>query len=97
MVTMMEENLRRKITGELYDAKVSGTVRREVVGKVYYQLSIIQLAGSLLYYQTPASFVALAIYDDRLELWNKGGLPPGIEITDLKRFHQSNPRNRLNS
>jgi group II intron reverse transcriptase/maturase len=35
------ENLRRKITGEPYDAKVSRTVRREAVGKVYNQNTII--------------------------------------------------------
>ena len=32
------ESFRRKFTGEPYDAKVSRTVRREVVGKVHQEL-----------------------------------------------------------
>jgi ATP-dependent DNA helicase RecG len=37
----------------------------------------------------------LKIFDDRLEVWNPGGLPPGLSIEDLKRPHESKPRNKL--
>ena len=39
--------------------------------------------------------VSVAIYDDRLEIWSSGGLPPGVEVWDLKREHLSRPRNPL--
>lgn len=37
--------------------------------------------------------IALAIYDDRLEIWNNGVLPPQLKIEDLRKQHQSYPRN----
>lgn len=37
--------------------------------------------------------IALAIYDDRLELWNNGTLPPQLKLQDLRKQHQSYPRN----
>jgi ATP-dependent DNA helicase RecG len=37
--------------------------------------------------------VSLAIYDDRLEIWSAGTLPFGLHVDDLKRDHQSRPRN----
>lgn len=39
--------------------------------------------------------VSLAIYDDRIEIWNYGLLPPGISVEHLKTLNQSVPRNRL--
>jgi ATP-dependent DNA helicase RecG len=41
------------------------------------------------------STTSLAIYDDRLELWNPGGLLPEINIEQLKGPHNSYPRNEL--
>lgn len=35
-----------------------------------------------------------AIYDDRLELWNAGELPPELKLEDLKTSHSSYPRNK---
>lgn len=45
-------------------------------------------------YNAPAS-IQMKIYDDRIWLWNPGGLPPGISIADLSVGHSSFPRNRL--
>lgn len=39
--------------------------------------------------------VQIRIFDDRLEIWNPGGLPEGMTIADLWRKHESIPRNRL--
>jgi ATP-dependent DNA helicase RecG len=39
--------------------------------------------------------VAIAIYDDRLEIWNKGRLPNELSVEDLKKEHASCPRNKL--
>ena len=37
----------------------------------------------------------LRIDPDSLNLWNEGGLPPGIVVADLKKWHLSRPRNEL--
>ena len=37
----------------------------------------------------------LRISPDGLNLWNAGGLPPGIGIDDLKKWHLSKPRNEF--
>ncbi len=44
-------------------------------------------------YTNRSASIALAIYDDRLEIWNNGTLPPQLKIEDLRRTHQSYPRN----
>ena len=44
-------------------------------------------------YSVVGGAVNLAIYDDRLEIWSEGLLPPDIRPEDLKREHSSNPRN----
>jgi ATP-dependent DNA helicase RecG len=39
--------------------------------------------------------VSVAIYDVRLEIWSDGTLPFGLKPEDLKRKHDSRPRNPL--
>ena len=39
--------------------------------------------------------VSIAIYDDRLEIWSDGTLPFDLKPEDLKRNHESRPRNPL--
>lgn len=45
-------------------------------------------------YSDRSSTISLAIYDDRLELWNPGELPRQLKIEQLKTFHNSVPRNK---
>jgi ATP-dependent DNA helicase RecG len=45
-------------------------------------------------YEDPGN-VQIRIFDDRLEVWSPGTLPPGITVESLKREHESKPRNGL--
>lgn len=46
-------------------------------------------------YSTRSGSISLAIYDDRLEIWNNGTLPKELKLEDLSEEHQSWPRNPL--
>ncbi len=46
-------------------------------------------------YANRSASISLAIYDDRLELWNNGSLPHELNIEALKNRHDSLPRNKL--
>ncbi|HVE45021.1 MAG TPA: RNA-binding domain-containing protein [Gammaproteobacteria bacterium] len=45
-------------------------------------------------YSYTGGSISLAIYNDRLEIWSYGLLPPGLSIEDLGQLNQSIPRNR---
>lgn len=46
-------------------------------------------------YTDPGGAVSVAIFDDRLEIWNDGNLPFGLKPEDLKKDHTSHQRNPL--
>lgn len=46
-------------------------------------------------YSDRSSAITLAIFDDRMEIWNNGKLPAILKIDDLKKKHKSRPRNKL--
>lgn len=46
-------------------------------------------------YSQQAAAITLAIFDNRLEVWNNGFLSKELRIEDLKEKHRSYPRNRL--
>lgn len=46
-------------------------------------------------YAHPGGSVHVAIYADRVEVTNTGSLPPDLTVADLKRVHESKPRNPL--
>ena len=46
-------------------------------------------------YTNPGGAVSVAIFDDRLEIWNDGNLPFGLTPADLKGDHTSHQRNPL--
>ncbi len=46
-------------------------------------------------YANRGTEITLAIFDDRLEIWNSGQLPPGLEVGDLQYPHTSQRRNKL--
>lgn len=46
-------------------------------------------------YSNRSSSITLAIFDDRMEIWNNGKLPPSLKISELKKKHKSEPRNKI--
>jgi ATP-dependent DNA helicase RecG len=46
-------------------------------------------------YTHPGGAVSVAVFDDRLEIWNDGKLPFGLTPADLKVDHRSHQRNPL--
>lgn len=53
------------------------------------------LANAIVHrdYTNRSASIALAIFDDRLEIWNSGKLPAQLKIDDLRKTHHSYPRN----
>jgi ATP-dependent DNA helicase RecG len=53
------------------------------------------LLNSMVHRSYMGSFSQMRVYDDKINLWNEGGLPDGITLEALKRSHKSKPRNLL--
>ena len=51
------------------------------------------LLNALVHRTYMGAHVQLRVYDDRLSIWNEGGLPIGLSLSDLKVEHNSRPRN----
>lgn len=49
--------------------------------------------GNLVHRTYMGADIQMRVYDDRLSLWNEGGLPFGLTLEELKREHNSRPRN----
>lgn len=72
------------------------SIKRE--DKPLFPISILReaITNALCHrdYSYTGGSVSFAIYDDRLEIWSYGLLPPGLSIDDLGELNQSIPRNR---
>jgi len=55
--------------------------------------AIVNAIAHRNYYSTGG--VQVMVFSDRIEIWNPGGLPPGLTIDVLKKPHPSLPRNKL--
>jgi ATP-dependent DNA helicase RecG len=45
-------------------------------------------------YSNRLSSITLAIFDDRMEIWNNGKLPTDLKVENLKKKHKSEPPNK---
>jgi len=65
------------------------------VEKDEYPVAAIRemLLNALVHRSYMGSMVQIRIYDDKLSIWNEGGLPEGLSLEALKRLHPSRPRN----
>ncbi|MDR3273181.1 MAG: hypothetical protein LBT29_06855 [Flavobacteriaceae bacterium] len=53
------------------------------------------LLNAMVHRNYMGSFTQIRVYDDKINIWNDGGLPEGISLESLKRSHSSKPRNLL--
>lgn len=51
------------------------------------------LLNSLVHRTYMGAHIQLRVFDDRLSIWNEGILPNGLTLEDLKKEHNSRPRN----
>ena len=72
------------------------SVKRE--DKPLFPISVLReaITNALCHrdYSFSGGSISFAIYDDRLEIWSYGLLPPGLSIGELGELNQSIPRNR---
>lgn len=53
------------------------------------------LLNALVHKTYMGAHVQLRVYNQRLSIWNEGGLPNGLSLEDLKGEHNSRPRNPM--
>ncbi|MFA7135421.1 MAG: ATP-binding protein [Bacteroidales bacterium] len=53
------------------------------------------LLNALVHRKYMGSFIQIRVYDDKITIWNDGGLPEEITLESLKHVHSSYPRNPL--
>lgn len=74
--------------------RITGDPQHERVPE-YPEEAIREAVTNALVHRDYASTATtqIRIYDDRLEIWNPGGLPDALTLEDLYRPHSSHPRN----
>lgn len=76
---------------------VQGQSQRVETPAIPYSVTREALVNAFVHrdYSQAGGSIDIAVYDDRVEIYNTGALPPGVEIEELKRTHKSVPRNPL--
>lgn len=77
--------------------EITGRPRREEIWEYPLQAMREGIINAIVHRDyTAPSEIQIEIYDDRIEIWNPGRLPPALSIGDLyKENHKSIPRNRV--
>lgn len=79
-------------------AKIVST-QMERIEKPLYPINAVReaLVNALCHrdYSFPGGAISLAIFDNRMEIWSEGLLPPGMTLSQLKITHASKPRNPI--
>ncbi|WP_281296934.1 ATP-binding protein [Flavobacterium limnophilum] len=67
------------------------------IEKEEYPVAAIRemLLNALVHRSYMGSMVQMRVYDDKLNIWNEGLLPEGMDLESLKHHHISRPRNPL--
>jgi len=53
------------------------------------------LLNALVHRTYMGATIQMRVFDDKLSIWNEGGLPFGLSLEDLKSDHNSRPRNPI--
>ncbi|NVO09042.1 MAG: putative DNA binding domain-containing protein [Bacteroidales bacterium] len=53
------------------------------------------LLNALVHRNYMGAPIQIRVYDDKISIWNEGGLPNGLTLEALKRSHSSRPRNPI--
>jgi ATP-dependent DNA helicase RecG len=53
------------------------------------------LLNALIHRNYMGAPTQIRVYDDKIFIWNEGGLPEGITVDQLKQIHSSRPRNPI--
>jgi ATP-dependent DNA helicase RecG len=53
------------------------------------------LLNALVHRNYMGAPIQIRVYDDKISIWNEGGLPNGLTLDALKRSHSSRPRNPI--
>lgn len=75
--------------------KIEGLYRKEILE--YPEEALREAIINALIHRdyVGSAHTQMKIYDDKIWLWNEGGLPAGISVEDLKKSHGSKPRNKI--
>ena len=53
------------------------------------------LLNALVHRTYTGAPIQMRVFDNQLSIWNEGNLPNGLSIEDLKKDHNSRPRNPI--
>ena len=70
---------------------------RSTNGKNQYPIQALRemLLNALVHRTYMGATIQMRVFDDKLSIWNEGGLPLGLSPEDLKSEHNSRPRNPI--
>lgn len=76
---------------------VSGLQNRVETPAIPYSVTREALTNALIHrdYSHPGGCIAIAVYDDRVNIDNIGALPLGLQLSELTKIHKSVQRNPL--
>ena len=94
ILSQLEESLSFVRRNTRQAIRITGKPEREIVPE-YPDDAVREAITNALCHRDYASVgtVQVRIFNDRLEVWNPGVLPPDLSIKDLYRQHASYPRN----
>lgn len=94
ILSQLEETLAFVRRNTRQAIRITGKPEREIVPE-YPDDAVREAITNALCHRDYATVgtVQVRIFDDRLEVWNPGLLPPDLSIEDLYRQHASYPRN----
>jgi len=94
LFSQMENALKFVARNTQREIRITGRPERDIVPE-YPEAAIREAVTNAICHRdySTVGTIQLRIYDDRLEVWNPGTLPPSLTIESLYREHPSLPRN----